>query len=92
MPFEPGARIRTRAQRADGHTRLPRYLEMSPGTVVRRLGEYAFADERSEGNVNARRDALYTVEFTARDVWGQEARPGDVIAADLFESYLEAEQ
>jgi len=65
---------------------------MRPCTIVRRLGTYPLADERSEGIVNARKDELYTVEFKASDVWGADVCPDDIIAADLFESYLEAEQ
>ncbi|MGB6985628.1 MAG: SH3-like domain-containing protein [Candidatus Aquilonibacter sp.] len=92
MRFEPGSRVQTRGQRPQGHTRLPRYLEMRPGTVVRRIGEFPLSDEWAERKVDARKDVLYTVEFKARDVWGFEARDGDVILADLFETYLEPEQ
>lgn len=87
--FEVGARVRTRAQRHGGHTRLPGYLQRKSGVIARRLGAFPFSDERAAGAANARKDALYTVAFEARDVWGPQAAAGDTIAADLFESYLE---
>ncbi len=90
--FEPGDRVRTLAQRKSGHTRLPGYLQRKPGIVERRIGEFAFADERAAGRPGARREALYTVRFAARDVWGGRATAGDSIAADLFESYLEPDR
>jgi len=87
MAFEIGQRVRTRAQAATGHTRLPAYLQRTQGVVVALLGEFPFADERAMGR-GARAERLYTVRFAARDVW-PDAAAGDAIAADLFESYLE---
>jgi nitrile hydratase len=88
MPFEPGERVCARVQAGAGHTRLPAYLQGKPGVVTRLLGEYPFSDERAGGNVDAPGQRLYTVRFAATDVWPN-ASPGDAIAADLFESYLE---
>jgi nitrile hydratase subunit beta len=88
MAFEIGERVRTRAQAAGGHTRLPAYLQRTSGIVVELLGEFPLADERALGRRDARTERLYTVRFAARDVW-PDAPAGDTIAADLFESYLE---
>jgi hypothetical protein len=33
--------------------------------------------------------ALYTVMFWARDLWGADADSSQTLAADLYESYLE---
>jgi len=32
---------------------------------------------------------LYTVSFTARELWGEQANPNDCVCLDLWESYLE---
>jgi nitrile hydratase len=85
MTFRVGDVVRTRAPREDGHTRLPRYLARRRGTIEAVHGPFALPDERARG-VDARQ-ALYTVVFDAREIWGGEAFS---IAADLFEAYLEA--
>ena len=77
--FEAGERVRTRRQRADGHTRLPSYLQLRSGRIVHVLGSFRFADEAARG-ANAREEMLYTVEFENN---------GSLVRADLFESYLE---
>ncbi len=87
--FEVEARVRTRAQRQGGHTRLPGYLQRKPGVVARVLGAFAFSDERAASAGIARNEVVYTVVFNGRDVWGPQAAAGDTIAADLFEAYLE---
>lgn len=89
MTHEIGARIRTRPQRLDGHTRLPHYLERKPGVVRAVLGEYPLPDRSASNPMHAPRTWLYTIEFQGRDVWPDgEGR----IYADLFEEYLEAER
>jgi nitrile hydratase subunit beta len=87
MAFKIGERVRTRAQVADGHTRLPAYLQRRPGVVASLLGEFPFADKRASG-LDAPKERLYTVRFAACDVWSG-APDRDTIAADLFEPYLE---
>jgi hypothetical protein len=81
MPFEPGERVRTRAQASDGHTRLPKYLQRREGCIVQFLGDYPFADDRARNAATARDEALYTVEFN---------EGSHTVRADLFEPYLEA--
>lgn len=80
--FETGARVRTREQRTEGHTRLPRYLQQRTGRIVGVVGDFRFADEAAERGVTAPKQTLYTVEFEY---------DGHYVRADLFESYLERE-
>ncbi len=80
--FEPGSRVRTRAQRTTGHTRLPGYLQTRSGRVVCALGSFRFADEAARAGTQAPHEMLYTVEFDLDD---------HAVRADLFESYLEPE-
>jgi hypothetical protein len=56
---------------------------MRSGHIVRVLGEFPFADQAAERGASAERQMLYTVEFDAY---------GHAVRADLFESYLEADQ
>jgi hypothetical protein len=78
--LEIGTRVRTRAKRSEGHTRLPRYLQQRDGQIVAVLGRFRFADEAAERGIDARDEMLYTVEFGAEEY---------TVRADLFESYLE---
>jgi len=32
---------------------------------------------------------VYSVRFTARELWGEQARPGDAVYIDLWDDYLE---
>jgi hypothetical protein len=81
--FDVGALVRTRAKRAEGHTRLPRYLERRSGRVIRVLGRFHFADDAAAVGAQAPEQMLYTVQFD---------EGGHTVCADLFESYLESDQ
>jgi nitrile hydratase len=90
-----GDRVRTRATRASGHTRLPQYLCGRLGRVEAVHGLLPLPDERAHGGeraAGAPRQALYTVAFDGREVWGAGAERGPTsIRADLWDAYLEAE-
>lgn len=81
--FEVGTPVRTREQRAGGHTRLPRYLQRRHGRIVRVLGAFRFADEAAQCGTSASQQMLYTVQFEQN---------GHSVCADLFESYLESDE
>jgi nitrile hydratase len=86
--YSIGDRVRARNMNPSGHTRLPRYLRGHSGEIVRVHGAHVFPDSRA----HAKGDDpqwLYTVRFSAREVWGDEAGPRDTISADLWEPYLE---
>lgn len=87
MRFEPGERVRTRVMNPDGHTRIPVYLRGRPGSIVRCAGVFRFSDAVVAGRPVDQ--ALYTVMFSARDLWGADADSSQTLAADLYESYLE---
>ena len=86
--FEAGTRVRTRAQRSSGHTRLPAYLQEKPGVIVASLGAFPLADDRADALPQPRSSELYTVEFDASDVWKDSRFTGRILA-DLFDEYLE---
>lgn len=91
--FAVGARVRARNQHPAGHTRLPRYVRGHVGTVSIVHGAHVFADahaSRSTPPFDDTADWLYTVEFSARTLWGPQADASTTVSVDAWEPYLEA--
>ncbi len=86
--FAVGDRVRARNLHPVGHTRLPRYARGRTGVVEHYHGAHVFPDSHAHGGGEAPR-ALYTVRFTARELWGSDAAPRDSVSLDLWEPYLE---
>ena len=85
--YRVGELVRTRALDPTGHTRLPRYARGKVGTIVEAQGDHPLPDERSRGRETPL-ETVYTVRFTARDLWGE----GDhSVTVDLWETYLAPE-
>jgi nitrile hydratase len=83
--YAPGQPVRARLHAAPGHTRLPMYVRGRPGMIHALRGQFGFPDELARHGT-AEKEALYSVCFRARDLWGD----GDhLVYVDLFESYLE---
>lgn len=88
--FRAGQRVRSRNLHPLGHTRQPRYTRGRSGTVIRDNGVFAPQDTDAEGQpLGGRLQHVYTVRFTARELWGDEASPRDSVYVDLWEDYLE---
>lgn len=79
-------RVHARNLNPKGHTRLPRYLRGHSGVIVAVHGAHVFPDSNAQGKGESPQ-WLYTVRFTASDVWGKPS--SDSIHADLWEPYLE---
>jgi nitrile hydratase subunit beta len=86
--FQAGQRVRTRNMNPTGHTRLPRYARDKQGTVERDHGVYVFPDSIAE-SWDEKAQHVYSVRFTARELWGEQARAGDAVYIDLWDDYLE---
>ncbi|OYX41979.1 MAG: nitrile hydratase subunit beta [Rhodobacterales bacterium 32-67-9] len=91
--FEPGDRVRTRLPARNtlvpgGHTRLPAYAAGQVGTVILRHGAHVFPDANAH-NLGEAPEPLYTVAFSAADLWGEAEAEGDEVTLDLWQSYLE---
>lgn len=84
--FGTGDTIRTLDMIDHPHTRLPRYARGRTGTVIAHRGSHALPDEGAKGNHVGQH--LYTVAFTAPELWGEGADPRDSVTLDLWESYL----
>jgi nitrile hydratase len=51
-------------------------------------GAHVFADSSARGDGECPQH-LYTIMFTARELWGGDAAPSDKVYLDLWESYLD---
>lgn len=85
--FSIGDRVRTAKHMHSGHTRLPRYARACTGKIVLYHGAHIFPDVSATLEGDAPQH-LYTVRFTARELWGEDGRANDSVTADLWESYL----
>jgi nitrile hydratase len=83
-----GQRVRARNLNPEGHTRLPRYARGKLGSIVGHHGAHVLPDASAHGKGDTP-EHLYTVRFTARELWGESANPRDSVHLDLWESYLE---
>jgi nitrile hydratase subunit beta len=86
--FKPGDKVRTKNMHPVTHTRLPRYLRGHEGEITRLHGTHVFPDTNAHGK-GEHPQALYSVRFSARDIWGEARHPRDTVSADLWESYLD---
>lgn len=86
--FKVGQRVRARNIHPVGHTRLPRYARGKAGVIVRDHGVYAFPDTNAHGR-GEKRQHVYSVRFTARELWGDNASPRDTVHLDMWDDYLE---
>lgn len=90
--FEPGQQVRARNAHPRGHTRLPRYARGHVGTVVAVRGAHVYADRDAVPlghKPDHRPEWLYTVDFKARELWGEDADPTLTVSIDAWEPYLE---
>ena len=71
-----------------GHTRRARYVRGRTGEITGAHGTYIYPDSAGNGLGDAP-EHLYTVRFTARELWGEEvADPKGVVYFDVWEPYL----
>lgn len=86
--FQVGERVRARNTNPIGHTRLPRYARGKTGSVDRDHGVYTFPDTNAhyEGE---HRQHVYSVRFSARELWGEQASTRDSVYLDMWDEYLE---
>jgi nitrile hydratase len=87
--YRPGQQVRARNVHPLGHTRLPRYARGKRGVITRDHGVWALQDTDAAGERVGGPQHVYTVRFTARELWGAEAPPRDSVFVDLWEDHLE---
>jgi nitrile hydratase subunit beta len=86
--FKVGDTVRLRNVNPQGHTRLPGYLRGRVGTITANRGISNFADTLA-ARTGRRPQPVYTVEFAAREVWGDGAGAADRLSAEIFQDYIE---
>ena len=87
--FKIGDPVRTRNINPQTHTRLARYLRGRSGEIIAVHGAHVFPDS-SANSMGDDPQWLYTVRFSARELWGNDRNPNDHVHADLWEPYLNA--
>jgi nitrile hydratase len=86
--FEVGDSVRVRNVHVPGHTRSPRYLRGKTGVIRHCYGHEILPDT----NAHLRGDCpqvVYSVTFTAGEIWGESGDPLQLLSIDLWDSYLE---
>jgi nitrile hydratase subunit beta len=86
--FKAGQRVRARNMHPVGHTRLPRYARGKFGTIDRDHGVFVFPDTNSEF-LGEKPQHVYSVGFSARELWGEQAAPRDSVYLAMWDDYLE---
>jgi nitrile hydratase subunit beta len=86
--FTIGQKVRARNMNPMTHTRLPRYARGKLGAVARDFGVFVFPDSNAVF-LGEKPQHLYSVRFSARELWGDEAAPQDSVYVHLWDSYLE---
>ncbi|MBM6584483.1 nitrile hydratase subunit beta [Microvirga sp. BT689] len=86
--FVAGDRVRTRNMHPQGHTRLPGYARSKMGVVELVHGAHVFPDANAHGQ-GEQPQWLYTICFSGRELWGEQAEPTVSVSIDAWESYLE---
>ena len=70
-----------------GHTRLPRYLRGKRGTIHKVHGVFGLPDTMAHGGGETPQN-VYSVRFTARELWGADASARDSLYVDMWDDYL----
>ncbi len=86
--FQAGRRVRARNIHPVGHTRLPRYARGKLGTINLDHGVYVFPDTNAHF-LGEKPQHVYSVRFTARELWGEQAAPRDSVYLDMWDDYLD---
>jgi len=85
--FKEGDQVRAKNINPATHTRLPRYARGKIGTVGAIRGCHVFPDTAALG-AGDNPQWLYTVVFSARELWGEDADPSVKVSIEAFEPYL----
>src|SRR5262249_12271741 len=87
--FQVGQSVRARNINPTGPTRLPRYARAKIGTIDRDHGVFVFPDTNGL-LLGENPQHLYSVRFSTRELWGEQATPQDSVYIDMWDDYLEA--
>ncbi len=88
--FKAGDEVRARNIHPKGHTRLPRYVRGKVGVIDRDHGVFIFPDTNAVF-AGKKPQHLYSVRFSAPEIWGPDAASADKVYVDMWDDYLEAD-
>ena len=86
--FKVGQLVRARNINPTGHTRLPRYARGKTGVVYLDHGAYVFPDSNAHC-LGEKPQHVYSVRFSAQELWGPQASPRDAVYVDMWDDYLD---
>jgi nitrile hydratase subunit beta len=86
--FQIGQHVRARNINPVTHTRLPRYVRGKAGTIERDRGVATLPDTYLYG-LGEKPQHVYSVRFSARELWGDQASAQDAVYVELWDDYLE---
>jgi nitrile hydratase subunit beta len=86
--FRVGQHVRARNLNPVGHTRLPRYVRGKRATIERDHGVFVFPDSNAHF-LGEKPQHVYSVRFTARELWGDQANAHDAVYVNLWDDHLE---
>jgi len=86
--FAVGQLVLIRNIHPSGHTRVPRYVRGRRGEIAIDHGVFVFPDSHAAGE-GGKPQHVYSVRFTARELWGPTASPRDTVYVDLWDDYLD---
>ncbi len=86
---KPGDKIVARNINPTGHTRLPRYMRGKRGVIDRDHGVFVLPDTNAHGKGETPQH-VYSVRFTAQELWGSSASDRDSLYIDLWDDYMDS--
>ena len=86
--FKRGDLVCARNVHPSHHTRLPRYVRGKCGEVLDDRGVFVLPDTNAHQQ-GEHPQHLYSVRFTARELWGEQVSSRDSVHLDLWDDYLE---
>lgn len=88
--FQPGDRVRVKAEERAGHVRTPAYVRGKLGWVERVHGAFRNPEQLAYGQDGLPRQPLYLVGFRQADLWPHySAAAADHLYVDIYEHWLE---
>lgn len=85
--FSVGDKVLVIHKNPVGHTRLPRYTRGKVGTIAIDHGVFVTPDSVAHGK-GEHPQRVYTVSFSAVELWGKDASPADTVRVDMWDDYL----
>ena len=86
--FKAGDAVVTKNMHPHTHTRMPRYVRGKRGFIEKDYGVFLLPDTNAHGGPD-KPQHVYSVCFSARELWGDDAPAKDSLYIDLFDDYME---